>query len=132
MGNNNYKIIWCKDCNDYVYHRDKLSAVMSGHKVCNVCSRMNPVCELKKEGDDSFSKISNNVLWIEFNEDGTFKDKFNEPAIDRSLLMSPLNSFFTWQTTLITEILEVNNDSPRKYIKFKTKNSIYELYYHTL
>lgn len=128
--NGTYTMLWCNDCNDYVYHREKLSAVMSGHRVCNRCSRMNPVCFLTKEGQDWFSKISNDVLWVEFNEDGTFKDKFNEPAVDRSLLMSPFSPSFTWQTTPITEILEVNNDNPRKYIKFKTKNSTYQLYYH--
>jgi hypothetical protein len=130
--NGKYPIIWCNDCNDYTFHREKLSAVMSGHRVCNRCSRMNPVCELTKDGEEHFSKISNGVLWIEFNEDKTFKEKHNEPAIGRSLLMSPFNYSFTWQTTLITEILEVNNDNPRKYIKFKTENTTYKLYYHIL
>ncbi len=130
--NGNYPIIWCNDCNDHTFHREKLSAVISGYRVCNRCSRMNPVCELTKDGEDYFSKISNDVLWIEFNEDETFKEKHNEPAIGRSLLMSPFNEFFTWQTTIITEILEINNDNPRKYVKFKTENSTYKLYYHTL
>ena len=127
-----YKIIWCNDCCDFFYHREKLSAVMSGHRVCNRCSRMNPVCVLTKEGEDSFSKISNNILWLEYNDDGTFKSKHNEPAIGFNLLMGPFNPSFTWQTTTITEILDVNNDNPKKYVKFKTKNSTYELYYHTL
>jgi hypothetical protein len=37
--------------------------------------------------------------------------------------MSPFNAFFTWQTTDITEIVEERDE----YIKFKTKNSVYEL-----
>ena len=130
--NGTYTMLWCNDCNDYTYHREKLSAVMSGHRVCNRCSRMNPVCELKKVGDDYFSKVSNDVLWLEYNDDGTFKSKHTEPEIGLNLLMSPFNSMFTWQTTEITQIIDVNNDKPRKYVKFKTKNSIYELYYHTL
>jgi hypothetical protein len=44
--------------------------------------------------------------------------------VNRSLLMSPFNDFFTWQTTPITEIIEQRDG----YIKFKTSNSIYELY----
>jgi hypothetical protein len=38
--------------------------------------------------------------------------------------MSPFNDYFTWQTTPIIEIVEQRND----YIKFKTKNSSYELF----
>ena len=73
---------------------------------------------------DNLIKESARVMWIEWNEDGTFKAKYDEPAISRSLLMSPFNRFFTWQTTSITEILEQQDG----YIKFKTSNSIYELF----
>ena len=73
---------------------------------------------------DKLIKESAKVLWLEWNEDGTFKDKFEEPAIGRSLIMSPFNNFFTWQTTTITEIVEQRDD----YVKFKTENSNYELF----
>tara|TARA_B100000497_G_C7518645_1_gene315352 strand:- start:436 stop:741 length:306 start_codon:yes stop_codon:yes gene_type:complete len=73
---------------------------------------------------DNLVKESARVLWLEWNEDGKFKDRFEEPAIGRSLRMSPFNQFFTWQTTLITEIVEQRYD----YIKFKTENSNYELF----
>lgn len=73
---------------------------------------------------DGLTKKSKEVMWLEWNEDGTFKDKFEEPAIGRSLIMSPFNDFFTWQTTTVTEIVEQRDD----YIKFKTKNSNYELF----
>ena len=73
---------------------------------------------------DGLTKQSKEVMWIEWNEDGTFKSKHDEPAIGRSLLMSPFNDFFTWQTTTITEIVEQRDD----YIKFKTENSNYELW----
>jgi hypothetical protein len=73
---------------------------------------------------DGLTKHSVDVIWIEFNENGTFKAKYDEPAVDRSLIMSPFNQFFTWQTTPITEIVEEQDD----YIKFKTKNSNYELW----
>ena len=73
---------------------------------------------------DKLVKESARVLWLEWNEDGTFKDKYDLPSIGRSLIMSPFNDYFTWQTTTITEIVEQRDN----YIKFKTKNSNYELF----
>jgi len=73
---------------------------------------------------DGLTKQSKEVMWIEFNDEGRFKSKHDEPAIDRSLMMSPFTFSFTWQTTPVTEILEERED----YIKFKTRNSNYELF----
>jgi len=74
--------------------------------------------------NDGLTNQSKDIIWIEWNEDGTFKEKHDTFAIGRSLLMSPFNQFFTWQTTTITEIVEEQDD----YIKFKTQNSNYELW----
>jgi hypothetical protein len=73
---------------------------------------------------DGLTKQSEKLLWIEFNTDGRFKEKWEDIAVGRSLIMSPFNDFFTWQTTTVTEIVEQRED----YIKFKTKNSNYELF----
>lgn len=73
---------------------------------------------------DGLTKHSFNVKWIEWNEDGTFKTKYDKPAQGRSLIMSPFNQYYTWMTTTITEIVEEKDD----YIKFKTLNSVYELF----
>ena len=73
---------------------------------------------------DGLTKQSKEVMWIEWNEEGRFKSKHDEPAVDRSLIMSPFTMSFTWQTTAITEIVEERED----YIKFKTQNSNYELW----
>jgi len=73
---------------------------------------------------DGLTKESRDVKWLEFNEDGTFKTNHPLPAPGLSLIMSPFNQFFTWQTTSITEILEQRDN----YIKFKTENSNYELF----
>ena len=73
---------------------------------------------------DGLTKQSNGIKWLEWNEDGSFKEQFEEGAIGRSLLMSPFNQSFTWQTTTVTEIVEQRED----YIKFKTENSNYELF----
>ena len=75
---------------------------------------------------DGLTKKSKGILWIEWNEEGRFKEKHDEIAVGRSLIMSPFNDFFTWQTTIVTEVLEVAEDL--SYIKFKTKNSTYELF----
>ena len=73
---------------------------------------------------DGLTKHSVDIMWLEFNDEGRFKAKHSEPAIGRSLLMSPFSEFFTWQTTVVTEIVEQRED----YIKFKTENSNYELF----
>ena len=73
---------------------------------------------------DGLTKTSRDIKWLEFGEDGRYKADFPEISIGRSLLMSPFNAFFTWQTTTVTEIVEQRKD----YIKFKTENSLYELF----
>ncbi len=73
---------------------------------------------------DGLTKQSEKVMWVEFNTDGRFKEKYDEIGLNRSLIMSPFNEFFTWQTTIVTEIMEQRDG----YVKFKTSNSIYELF----
>jgi hypothetical protein len=73
---------------------------------------------------DGLTKQSKEVMWIEFNDEGRFKSKHDEPAVERSLMMSPFTFSFTWQTTAVTEIVEQRKD----YVKFKTRNSNYELF----
>ena len=73
---------------------------------------------------DGLTKQSKEVVWFEWNEEGRFQARHDKPAIGRSLIMSPFNAFFTWQTTTITEIVEERED----YIKFHKRNSTYELF----
>jgi len=73
---------------------------------------------------DGLVKQCREIKWLEFNDNGIFKSEHTYILEGRSLLMSPFNSSFTWQTTLVTEILEQRED----YIKFNTGNSSYELY----
>lgn len=79
--------------------------------------------KLIRDGD-GLTAESKEVLWIEYHENGTFKSKHHEPAVGRNLLMSPFNQYFTWQTTTLTEIIEQKEN----YIKFRTMNSVYELF----
>ena len=73
---------------------------------------------------DGLTHHAHEIGWIEFNEDSTFKEKHDEPAIGRSLMLDPHRFSFTWLTTSVTEIVEQRDD----YIKFKTRNSNYELW----
>ena len=73
---------------------------------------------------DGLTKQSEKLMWIEFDGEGRFKERHDEFGVNRSLIMSPFNDFFTWQTTTVTEILEQTEG----YVKFKTTNSVYELF----
>ena len=73
---------------------------------------------------DGLTNQSRDIKWLEWNEEDKVRKDHNEPAVGRSLLMSPFNDFFTWMTTDITEIVEQRED----YVKFKTRNSNYELF----
>jgi hypothetical protein len=74
---------------------------------------------------DGLTKVGNYADWISWKEDSKFKEKYDKPAIGRSLLIDGRQSMnYTWLTTDVTEILAEEDN----YIKFKTKNSTYELY----
>ena len=70
-------------------------------------------------------KTSSGHIWLEFDDNGKFKEKHTKPKVGCSLLLSPCNIYFAWQTTEVTGIMEESEG----YIKFKTKNSTYELKY---
>ena len=79
--------------------------------------------ELIRESD-GLTKQSKEVRWLEWDENAKLKGIFYIPKVGLSLIMSPLNPSFTWQTTEIIEIIEDKDN----YIKFKTKNSTYTLF----
>jgi hypothetical protein len=112
-----YKTPTTLDANDNL-NIDQLEALVG------LITQDKPNWKLVRSGD-GVTKHSVDILWIEFNEDGTFKAKHNDFAVGRSLLMSPFNQFFTWQTTPITKILAATTDS--LYVQFETENSEYVL-----
>lgn len=79
--------------------------------------------KLVREGDELVN-TSSKVKWIEWDDSGRAKETHDFPAVGYSLIMSPLNIYFTWQTTAITEILYMEEDGS---VRFKTKNSVYTL-----
>ena len=76
----------------------------------------NPRYKLVRESD-GLTKTSLAIKWLEFDEEGRYKADFQEIAIGRSLIMSPFNIYFTWQTTPVTEIVEQREDYIKLYAK---------------
>jgi hypothetical protein len=74
--------------------------------------------------NDGLLNVGHQVGWIEWTEDGSFKKLHKKAAVGRSFILDPQAFQFTWMTTTITEILEEKEN----YIKFATKNSLYELW----
>jgi hypothetical protein len=73
---------------------------------------------------DNLTKFSSDIAWLDWDAGGNFHEKNDDIKEGRSLLMSPFNSFYTWLTTEVTEIVVNDPD----YVKFRTKNSNYELF----
>ena len=57
-------------------------------------------------------------------EQGVIENEFNWKLVRERDGLTKQSKGFTWQTTLVTEIIEQRED----YIKFKTGNSNYELF----
>jgi hypothetical protein len=73
---------------------------------------------------DNMTVKSVDIKWLSWNDDLTFKqDHKYEPAVGRSLIMSPFSQYYVWQTTPITELISFTPDK----VVFKTKNSNYTL-----
>ena len=71
---------------------------------------------------------------IKWHNDGTLENVGNKPMIGYSLLVGSVtarsySSKDYWLTTEITEILEEKEHNNSMYVRFKTGNSEYELWY---
>lgn len=105
--------IYCRDC-DPIDFLAKQEQEMEKNKDSKYM--------LRKEEDGSI-KYGDHAQWIEWNEDRTYKLSHHDPEIGRSLILDGNRMNYTWLTTQVQEILEVTENR----IKFKTKNSTYEL-----
>jgi hypothetical protein len=72
---------------------------------------------------DGLIKYGNNLQWIEWNENGTFKKSHNEIGIGRSLVVDFILGNYKWMTTQ-TKSYSKDGD----LITFNTKNSTYTIY----
>ena len=107
--------LYCEQC-DPVYYKAKQEE--------EVEIDYNDESKYRLYRSDGLQKRGDNAMWIEWNENGTFKDKHNEPAVGRSLILDGNRFSYTWLTTPVKEILEHKEN----FVSFTTKNSQYKLY----
>ena len=75
----------------------------------------------KRDGKELYGE---DAKWIEWTEEGKFKELHDEPAIGRSCILDPKRGiYFTWMTTTVTGF-EISEDGS---VIFKTENSEYLL-----
>jgi hypothetical protein len=109
----------CNKCNKII------TEGMTDYLYCEDCdSEFKPTHKYTLERSDGVVHKGNDIIWIEWNENGTFKDKHSEPAIGRSLVLDFVGYTYTWMTTTIKEVESVSEN----LIIFTTKNSHYKLY----
>jgi hypothetical protein len=107
--------LYCKEC-DPVYYKAKQEEEIDVDYKDESKYRLYRSDGLQKRGDSA--------MWIEWNEDGTFKASHKDPAVGRSLIIDGNRFTYTWLTTPVKEILEQKEN----FINFTTKNSQYKLY----
>ena len=72
---------------------------------------------------DGLTIEGSKIAWIEWGEYDTAVASHNKIEVGLSLLVDPQRVSYTWLTTVVTEVLEESEE----LIKFRTKNSTYEL-----
>jgi hypothetical protein len=73
---------------------------------------------------DGLTKQSDKVGWVEWNEDDSANTIHDSIAVGRSCILGPFSAGYRWLTTTVTEIIEQSE----AHVKFRTKNSVYELF----
>lgn len=73
---------------------------------------------------DGLKKQGKSVLWVEWDENGYFKEYHKDPDRGRSLVLDFSGGNFSWMTTGVSQMVERQDN----YIKFTTRNSTYELF----
>ena len=72
---------------------------------------------------DGLTKYGNNLKWIEWNENDTFKEAHNDIGIGRGLIIDFFMGNFEWMTTQVQSYTKDED-----IITFNTKNSTYKIY----
>lgn len=116
--------VYCSNCKQVTKHREKLDTFLGGKVVCNICDSMNNKVSLIRKLD-GLIKTSRAYKFLEFGANGTCIKSHDKIKVGYSLILSPFNPGYIWQTTLITKILK----KKKGYIQFETQNSSYELFY---
>jgi hypothetical protein len=104
--------------------RKIITTGMTDDLYCDVCAPIDLSYKYKLERiDDGLVKTGNNVIWIEWTEEGKFMKKHSEIGIRRSLVLDFAGHDYTWMTTTVKQI----DDISENLITFKTENSSYKL-----
>ncbi len=72
---------------------------------------------------DDLTITGTKVLWLEWNENGTYNKDHIEPTIGASLVVDPQFGTYRWLTTPMLSYTEEDG-----VITFNTENSTYKLY----
>ena len=115
--NSGYGATLCNNCNKII------TQGLTDNLLCVDCGGSELKYKLVRERD-GLTKAGNSIIWIQFDENGRFKSKHDEIDIGRNLVLDFSGITYEWLTTTINEIIEQRED----YIKFKTDNSVYELF----
>jgi hypothetical protein len=90
------------------------------------CDKCIPYRYVIQRHRDGLTRRGNKVFWIEWKVDRYYNNRFDEPAVGRSLILNPSNidgGDYTWMTTTVKHVISV---SPIEIV-FETQNSTYTL-----
>jgi len=71
---------------------------------------------------DNLIVTGNKILWLEWNENGTYKEHHETPVVGASLVVDPHYGTYRWLTTTMNSFTEEEG-----VVNFETKNSKYQL-----
>lgn len=124
--------ILCSSCNTIIKtgaefnEQESNFAIGVGELDPQYCDKCIPYRYVIQRHRDSLTRRGNRVFWIEWNLDGQYSNRFDKPAVGRSLILNPSNidgGDYTWMTTTIKHMISV---SPTEIV-FETQNSTYTL-----
>lgn len=103
--------------------RKIISEGMTEHLYCEECSGVPTHTYKLIRDEDKRSWSSNEVKYVRWKEDGTFKELLEQPEVGCSIIVDSRHGVqYTWLTTSIQSFTAEDN-----VISFKTRNSIYTL-----
>lgn len=117
--------IYCRHCKEITEHRKK--GTRDQVYVCDKCDFTNMPVTIVRE-HDGLTNFGTVFEFIEWNDEGSFKQFHPNPQIGYSCIVDPQYFTYSWLTTAITEIVSDETKDNQRLIEFKTKNSSYKLY----
>jgi hypothetical protein len=122
--------ILCSSCNTILKtgaefnEQESKFAKGEGHLDPRYCDKCIPYKYIIQRHRDGLTKRGGKIFWIEWKVDGYYNNRFDEPAIGRSLILNPSGGGdYAWMTTSIKRMI---SESPTEIV-FETQNSTYTL-----